>query len=149
MSDVLIRQAEPHDVHAVRQLLLSHRLPLEGADRHFAEFAVAVDGSTVIGCAGAELYGASALLRSVAVTPAWQRMGVGRQLVRHLLNGVRRRNVRTVYLLTTTASDYFAALGFRTVDRADAPLPLKASSQFHSACPADAALMALGLAPVP
>jgi len=46
-----------------------------------------------------------------------------------------------VWLLTTTAADYFAAFGFVPVERAAVPEPIRESAEFASLCPASAAVM--------
>lgn len=46
-----------------------------------------------------------------------------------------------MYLLTTTAENYFPAFGFRPVDRSAVPTELMASPEFQGACPASAIVM--------
>jgi N-acetylglutamate synthase-like GNAT family acetyltransferase/thioredoxin reductase len=145
MSDVSLRQAHLADWPSIQSMLLANNLPVEGARDHLATFVVAEAGHEIVGCAGAETYGDVALLRSVAVAPGLQRQGIGKQLVSLVLQEAKRRNFKRIYLLTTTAREYFAGYGFEPVDRAEAPAALRKSVEFQGACPASADLMALPL----
>lgn len=63
-----IRRARPTDRVAAEALLRAATLPLEGVSDHLDAFLIAEDKSSrTLGVAGLEIYGASALLRSVAV----------------------------------------------------------------------------------
>jgi N-acetylglutamate synthase-like GNAT family acetyltransferase len=143
MSTISLRQANPADWPAIQTLLQANALPLDGAREHLSTFVVATSGPDVVGCAGAELRADVALLRSVAVAPGLHRQGIGRQMVSLVLQEARRRNVRAVYLLTTTARDYFRRLGFTAADRASAPPALQQSAEFQGACPASADFLVL------
>lgn len=143
--NIRLRQAGAADWPAVAALLRANALPEDGAQSHLATFVVASSGTEVLGVAGAEVHGDLALLRSVAVAPGLHGRGLGESLVRTLLDEARRRSIRQVFLLTTTAADYFARFGFRELSREHAPRALQASAQFQGACPDSAALMVLPL----
>lgn len=143
---VSVRRARGSDWPGVESLLRANHLPLDGARDHLANFVVAVEGSDLVGCAGAEVYGDTALGRSVAVASARRGQGVGRLLVEALLAEAGRRGVCQLYLLTTTAAGYFEAYGFRRAPIEEAPASLSASAEFRGACPASATFMRLGLA---
>lgn len=49
--------------------------------------------------------------------------------------------VRRLFLLTTTANEYFSGMGYRSVRRSEAPSPIRSTSQFSSLCPATAVCM--------
>lgn len=145
-KNVTLRQAGASDWPAVEALLLANKLPTEGARRHLATYLLAVSNAEVVGCAGAEVYGDIALLRSVAVAPGLQRRGIGRLLVERLLLEATRRQIRRLFLLTVTAPEYFARYGFRRGPIDQAPAALGASAELQGACPACAAFMSLTLA---
>lgn len=145
-KNVSLRQAGAADWPAVETLLLANKLPTEGARQHLATYLLAVSNGEVVGCAGAEVYGDIALLRSVAVAPGLQRQGIGRALVERLLHEATRRQIRRIFLLTVTAPEYFSRFGFKRGPIADAPEALKASAELQGACPACAAFMSLTLA---
>jgi len=149
MNNVSLRQAGPADWPAIRALLQANALPLQGAEAHLPTFVVAASGAEVIGTAGAEVYGDVALLRSVAVAPGLQGQGIGESLVGLLLQEARRRGIRQVFLLTTTAAGYFPRFGFERLPREQAPQALQASAEFQGACPASAVLMSATLIDTP
>jgi len=149
LKNLSLRQAAEADWPAIQALLTANALPLAGAHAHLATFAVATAGSEVVGVAGAEVYGSVALLRSVAVAPGLQRQGIGESLVGLLLQQAQRRGIRQVFLLTTTAANYFPKFGFQPLARDQAPAVLQASAEFQGACPASAVLMGLTLQQAP
>jgi SAM-dependent methyltransferase len=143
---VTLRPARGADWPSVERLLQADRLPLEGVPADLAHFTVAEtarDG--VIAAAGVELYGQSALLRSTVVERTWRGSGVGRMVVEAVLDTARDAGARDVYLLTTTAADYFPKFGFRCVDRSEIPAAVRGSAEFTGACPASATGMHRGL----
>ncbi|MDC6166334.1 arsenic resistance N-acetyltransferase ArsN2, partial [Paucibacter sp. XJ19-41] len=140
---ISLRQAGPADWPAISALLGAHRLPLDGAREHLAHFLLAQQGGELVGCAGIERYGDIGLLRSVAVAPGLQQQGIGARLLAMLFEEARRRGLRRLFLLTTTAAGYFERLGFEQVERAALPAALQASAELRGACPASATAMAL------
>ena len=131
------------DLFAIKELLLRNDLPLEGVDDHWRTFVVARDGERVVGCGGAETYQVAALIRSIAVDPAYRSRGVGRRIVRHLLDRLSSRGLREFYLLTTTAEAYFRKRGFKTIDRDEVNPQVLGSREFTDACPSTAVCMRL------
>ena len=90
---------------------------------------------------GLELYGPDALLRSLVVSPALREHGVGTLLVAKAESYARERGVRTVYLLTTTAEQFFLARGYSTVARTAAPASIRSTAEFAGLCPASSAFL--------
>lgn len=135
------RSASARDWSAIEELLISCALPPDGAREHLMDFVVCEGSGGLVGCAGAEVYGNAALLRSVAVRDAARGSGVGGALVDAVLDRLKARKVKIVALLTTTADTYFARKGFGVVDRAILPAALRASAEFKGACPASAISM--------
>ncbi len=145
---VTIRGARSDDLAAVRTLLAAAHLPLDGLEEQFgAAYAVAECAGAVVGAEGIETYGDAGLLRSAVVNDRWRGKGVGDALTRDRLAWARARGLREVYLLTTTAANYFPRHGFIRVDRATAPAALQQSREFAEACPATAVAMRLVLTP--
>ncbi|HYO79632.1 MAG TPA: GNAT family N-acetyltransferase, partial [Thermoanaerobaculia bacterium] len=117
MSEITISPASAEDLDAVKALLVASGLPTAGVDEHLKTFLVARDGDTLVGCGGAEAYQFAALIRSIAVDPNYRSSGLGRRLVRQLLDRLASRGLREFYLLTTTAEAYFKKRGFKVIDR--------------------------------
>jgi len=109
------------------------------ADR--ADEPVASGTNALVGLAGVELYPDGALLRSVAVHPAWRGTGLGRSLVARALETARAAGARDAYLLTTTAERWFPRLGFAPIAREAVPDGTRQSVEFREACPASAVAM--------
>jgi len=70
-----------------------------------------------------------------------QRHQLGRELTQAAVRLAEERRVPAIYLLTTTAADYFPRFGFERVTRADVPTGVQQSVEFASACPATAIVM--------
>jgi amino-acid N-acetyltransferase len=131
------------------QLLEAARLPLAGLPENLDSFVVADLHGRVVAAAGLELYGESALLRSVVVDPECQGTGIGRRIVSEALELARGRGAAEVFLLTTTAEEWFPRFGFSREDRSRVPQAMLESAEFRGACPASAVLMRLRLGALP
>jgi len=136
-----IRAAKAEDLSGIKELLQQSSLPTSGVDEWLSQFLVAEYKGQIVAVAGLELYGGSALLRSVGVSPEWRGSGLGRQLVDRLLAEAERHGTRDVYLLTTTAEHYFPRFGFACIARDEVPERVQSSVEFTSACPASAVVM--------
>ncbi len=130
----------------IATLLTGGGLPTAGLRDQFpAAFAVAIEPGAVVGCAGLEVYGNVGLLRSLVVSAHHQGSGIGHALVANRVDAAKVQRLDTLYLLTTTARDYFLRLGFVPAARAQVPVRLAASPEFASACPASASCLSLAL----
>src|SRR5438067_1132983 len=113
-----VEPAAFNDHVAIARVLREAKLPLPAEGDPPVHMLVVRDGAgEVLACAGWEVYGASVLLRSVAVKSGDRRGGLGRALVSTALEGLREGGVHDVFLLTTDAVDFFARLGFDYGDR--------------------------------
>ena len=137
-----IGPAVPTDLPAILDLIDRSKLPSAGLEQHVGSTLVARDGDRIVGTAALELFGGSALLRSVAVAGELRGQGVGQALTNAALDLAKRRGVHTVYLLTETATQFFPKFGFRPVPRTDVDPGVLESTEFTTACPASALVMA-------
>lgn len=141
-----IRTASAQDLAVVQALLAAAHLPTDGLEEQFGEaYAVAEHEGTAIGAEGIEIYGDAGLLRSAVVDAAWRGAGVGDALTRDRIAWAATQGLREVWLLTTTAADYFPRFGFARADRASAPAPMQRSREFAEACPASAVAMRMSI----
>jgi len=138
----IISPATPADLPAIFELLQRSALPRDGLDAHVATTLVARDANGLVGTAALELYGTAALLRSVAVAAEQRGRGLGAALTATALDLARRRGVRTVYLLTETAAEFFPRFGFRPIPRPAVDPAVLGSAEFTTACPTSALVMA-------
>jgi amino-acid N-acetyltransferase len=126
---------------ALVALLASAALPTDDIDATSGRFWQFRDAQGDMGFAGLELAGEDALLRSVVVHAERRRQGYGRAIVAWMLDQAPRLGVRRVFLLTVTAADFFAAMGFTPIDREALPEHIRATSEFATLCPATAICM--------
>lgn len=143
MSEITIVPATAADLEPIKELLLASGLPTAGVDEHWKTFIVAREGEKLVACGGAEAYQFAALIRSVAVDPEHRSLGLGRRIVRQLLDRLASRGLREFYILTTTAEAYFRKRGFKTIDRDEVHPQLLSSREFQDACPESAVCMRL------
>ena len=137
-----------HSVFARPRLNEVHRLvgeaglPVEDLNElDLAHFLGGGEPDRLRGVVGLELCGDAALLRSLAVEPEARGAGLGRALVAAAEVHARSRGVRSLYLLTTTAAGFFERLGYRPLDRNQAPNGIRRTREFAGLCPASATFM--------
>ena len=114
---------------------------MKGVEESLGHFIVKKAEDGIIGVAGMELYPPDGLLRSVAVEQSKRHSGIGAELCADLLEKARLWGISNVYLLTTTAADFFHKLGFEKIDRDNAPKSIQLTEEFSNLCPASATCM--------
>jgi amino-acid N-acetyltransferase len=67
--------------------------------------------------------------------------GIGTALCDRLEAVAREDGVGTLYLLTTTAREFFADRGYAAIDRNEAPETIRGTTEFADLCPETAACM--------
>lgn len=134
--------AQEADLDAVIRLLDECGLPTSDLTaRHLEHFLVVRDAGALVACAGLELFGTVALIRSVAVRSGDRARGLGSLLTAGIERRAASGGATEAYLLTTTADRFFATLGYASVDREEAPPALRSTAEFTELCPASATLM--------
>jgi amino-acid N-acetyltransferase len=147
--DAELRAARAADLPAIEQLLTLSELPLAGVAENLTGFIVAESEGAIVGTAALEVCDDNALLRSVAVAPAWRSRGLGRALVTRVIAEGEARGLRALYLLTTTAEHYFPSFGFHQITRDVVPGEIRSTEEFQGACPASAVVMCRECVPTP
>ena len=130
----------------LEELLDASHLPTEDCAEQAGNFYGIFDLDQLIAAGGLEPAGGYFLLRSVVVAPAYQGRGLARDITGFLLEHAKSAGASRVYLLTETASDYFARLGFEPVARNSVPAAIAQTRQFASLCPDSAQCMAIDCA---
>lgn len=138
--EVTLRRAQAKDRPLVESVLRTHELSLDGMDEHFGNFWVADADGKVVGTAGLEVHGRLGLFRSLAVDTDLSGTGIGSRLTWQLLEEAVGLGLREVFLLTTTAAEFFPRFGFVRLRRREVPKELQESAEF-AACPASATVM--------
>lgn len=132
-----IRGAKDTDLPAIVTLLDACGLPTgDLGEAVLTSFCVAETDGRIVGVAGLEAFGPVGLLRSLAVAEDRRGGGLAARLVDWCEAEARRQGVATVYLLTTTAADYFRKRGYADVARDAVPAAVAGHAQFCSLCPA-------------
>jgi amino-acid N-acetyltransferase len=133
--------ARPADEAAVKSLLAECGLPFEDISEHLIHFIVAKSGSRLVGVVGLEGLGGVGLLRSVAVKEPYRGKGLGGTLCEKMEGYVASQGIKRLYLLTRNAEGFFSKLGYRRVERAEAPEVVRNTKEFSMFCPETAACM--------
>ena len=136
-----IAQAKVYDLPEIFSLLRDNELAFDGIAKDLRDFLVIKEGGEIIACAGFEIHGKAGLLRSVAVKKERQGQGLGRVLINRLLDTVRKRGIKRIYLLTETAHHFFSKLGFQQIERNAVDLALQQSEGFTHCCPCSSIAM--------
>jgi len=105
-------------------------------------------GSDLVAVVGLELFESVGLLRSLAVSPSHRGRGIAHQLVAFAEGVAASCGVHTLFLLTTTASDFFKTLGFVPASRSSAPAAIQATRQFSGLCPASSEFLTKPIAKI-
>lgn len=133
----------PHPPAAkVKDLLTACKLPVSDLQAaHFEHFFGCGSEKVPQGVVGIELYGKVGLLRSLAVSEAARGHGCGSELVKEAEKHAAANGVDALYLLTTTAEQFFAFLGYVKVERASLPEAIQRTSEFSALCPSSSIAM--------
>ncbi|MEM9857599.1 MAG: arsenic resistance N-acetyltransferase ArsN2 [Bacteroidota bacterium] len=129
----------------VRSILSKSKLPTDDLDLSTQRFIGILSSSKLIGIGALEMYGSSALLRSMAVIYAGQNKGIGTHLVKGLIDLARKNSVSELFLLTETAEKFFSKNGFNKITRSDVPSEILQTEEFTNLCPSTAVCMSLAL----
>jgi len=126
-SSFLVRRASANDVPAIFDLLEPYarqgivlRRSREDILDFIGNFRVALSGASVCGCVAVRDFGSDLLeVRSLVVAPAFHGQGVGRLLVRFVIDEMTERCPSpTWHLFTLTGQPgFFERLGFKVVSK--------------------------------
>jgi len=125
---------------AALALLSDNDLPVRDLDETKTLFACLSNGD-VIGTGGLERFRDCALLRSISIKKDLQKKGLGKFIVGEVEKLAGQTGINCLYLLTTTAGDFFTKIGYETIDREAVPLEIKNTTEFSSICPSSATVM--------
>jgi len=146
-SSPQIQSVKPGDLSAITNLLKMTELPPDGIVPHLDNFLIVknpdstVTSEDILGCVGLEVYGESALLRSLAVHPDRQNKGLGSFLVQEITLKAKNLGITRLFLLTETAEKLFTKLGFEHVTRGEVPKDMLESIEFSTLCKDAPAMM--------
>jgi len=142
-----ISAAIPSMRDEIINLLRSEKLPVEDLPADLTDFFVAMGNDKVIGAIGMEKFGDFGLLRSMVVHPDYRNQYTAAALITALEKRALDSGIRSMYLLTETASAYFKRKGFNEIQRDEVPETVRSSSEFSHVCPVSAMVMTKVLTP--
>jgi amino-acid N-acetyltransferase len=125
---VKIRKAKISDIKAIHRLVnefakRGEMIPrsLNDLYENIRDICVCEDGGELLGvCALHILWEDLAEIRSLSVKPASQRTRIGRRLVSSCVKEAEKLGIKRIFALTYHA-DFFAKIGFATIDKAELP----------------------------
>jgi len=132
--------ASQNSFSAAVELLKKNNLPTEDINPGTQLFVIE-ENDSVIGTIAVEYNFDVALLRSLSVCEQKRNSGIGETLVAFIENYVQKQGVQSIYLLTTTAEDFFLKKGYQNIDRKEVPDFIKNTKEFSIICSASSTLM--------
>jgi amino-acid N-acetyltransferase len=121
-------------------MLQTHNLPTADIDEEKLLYLL-LNGEKILGTAGLEIFDDCALLRSVSVAKDEQGKGYGKIINDEVEKFAKDSGINCMYLLTTTAKDFFDRQGFCVIKRENVPEVIKRTTEFASLCPSSAVVM--------
>ncbi len=125
------------DEKEVLKLLSEAELPTEDltAEKLQAFLVARRQDDTVIGAVGIEVCQDVGLLRSLVVHPHHRKDGLGKLLTNELESFAQEKGLKALYLLTTTAADFFLGLEYQVTLRDTVPKAIADTEEFKGICP--------------
>lgn len=143
--ELILRKAQENEYRAIIHLLASNALPTSDIYEKNITLFVGVQKDEIIATIGIEIYENVALLRSLCVKEGYKNLKVGEKMLSYLITLCKHENIEALYLLTTTAEDYFTRHGFRKIGRENTPQSIQKTREFKDICPSSAVIMCLKL----
>lgn len=127
-----IRPAKRSEAVEIAELLQRCKLVREEiSDKSCSSFFTLRNERGLAGCVALEVLGDDGILRALAIDTESRGVGYGWMLADMAVSHARYRGVKRIYLLTATASDFFATkLGFRIIDPSTVSSQVSASAAF-------------------
>lgn len=139
--NIEFKKTIPEKKSEVLTLLALANLPTLDIGDNVELFSLETNGN-IIGTAGLEVIGNIGLLRSVSVLETQKGNGYGNLIVQNLEEFAKTQNIKELYLLTTTAKEFFEKkCNYEVVERINVSTEIQNSQQFASVCPSSAVVM--------
>lgn len=138
---ITVQKADAEELDRMEALLKANDLPYRDVRTKPGCFFVAYADTEFIGAGGVEIHGSEGLLRSVIIEESKRGQGYGTALCDSLEDYARQHEVNTLYLLTTTAAEFFQQRGYEAIAREEASLSIQRTTEFTDLCPTSATCM--------
>lgn len=132
MPELTLRIGRPDEVEEISKLITSESMPAMEVAEWIDGFWVLDDGEKLVGCAGVEVYGEAAVLRSVMVAPELRGTGEGVRMIKRALEYMREKGARRCYLFTMTAASWFPRFRFEVCTLDDFEAGARESWQYKA-----------------
>jgi amino-acid N-acetyltransferase len=140
MDTLSLKKAQNQDFDAAIQLLEKHQLPTSDIKDNVELYGI-YEGDSMIGTIGLEAFNTEGLLRSVCIDAARQSKGLGTIILKKFEEKISQTGIQNLYLLTTTAKDFFEKNNYHIISRDTVPAAIKQTAEFTSVCPSSAIVM--------
>lgn len=137
----IIHTLDHSEIHLAKELLLANSLPVSDLDDAPIQFFGIKEKNRLIAIGALEIYDDNALVRSVAVHQTHRNLGYGKQIVRYLEKKAIELKINKLFLLTTTAKNFFNKLDCISIQRDLCPPEILSSGQFRDICPKSASCL--------
>jgi amino-acid N-acetyltransferase len=145
MRELRIRKAIKEDIPLIKAILKRNNLPYEDVSPKINCFFLGYVKDECVGIGGIEIYETYGLLRSLVIKESLRGNGYGKVLCEELIKYAKRNKIKEIYLLTTTAVDFFNKIGFKEVNRDKVPYIIQNTTEFKYLCPLTAVCMMMKL----
>jgi N-acetylglutamate synthase-like GNAT family acetyltransferase len=125
------RAGQAGDIPRLEELLRAAHLPANRVLEYIEAFVIAEQDGAVVGGGGVEVYGDTALLRSVVIDETLRGQGVGRSIAERLIANAVSAGARDLYLYTYDSRPFWLRLGFEDLTDAQWREPVRQSWQWQ------------------
>jgi len=145
IDSIHFSMASRNDLLKIQKILSVNGLPEKDVGEHIDHFMLAWDNGTLVATVGAELLENDGLLRSLSVHLNYRNRGIASELCNRIEAYARNAGVKRLYLLTTTAKNYFVDRGYSVCSRESVPQTVQGTAEFSFLCPCTAVCMVRAL----
>lgn len=145
IMSLVLQKAEKFYIPTIEKILQKEKLPYQDANAENIHFFMAFADKEFVGIVGLEKFSDVALLRSLVVFDKFRNKGYGREIINQIIEYSKKKEIKELFILTTTVKYFFEHLGFKVIERGNVPNDIKSTTEFTSLCPASATCMHLKL----
>jgi amino-acid N-acetyltransferase len=131
VRSISIRAAVTGEWEFIAGILERSGLEASDIDPVGTTFHIAAMQNMLVGCAGAEWHGNTAVVGPVAVLPEAREQGIASHLVRATLMRARASGCRYAVLFSLGSASYFSRHGFLLTPRSELPDDVRASKAYQ------------------
>lgn len=126
-------RATPADGFSLAEFLREVETPAAGLESPDLRIWMDLDpDGRIVATTGYELAGTDALLRAIAVAPAFRGSGRGTELVRFALERAAAEGATRAWLVSRHSADFWSGLGFEPTDIGELAKALAATAQVRA-----------------